>query len=168
MSVGLTESLLWAQHVGNFAHLTLVPKLQVEHSEKIRSKRLMKKKILIAKPTTGLALTLAALDGEHYEALPNVWMKNFMLLPLTHCEGKNHLKRIDRGIELADQLLEIAPEHLRPVYEFCAAQPREHRKVVAAFGRHPHRNAVLGRSSTPDELAYLAEGAFPHQREVQW
>jgi uncharacterized protein (DUF924 family) len=32
-----------------------------------------------------------------------------------------------------------------------------HRDIVARFGRFPHRNAVLGRQSTADELAYLAE-----------
>ena len=39
-------------------------------------------------------------------------------------------------------------------------------QVIAAFGRHPHRNRVLGRESTPEELAYLERGAFPHRRDV--
>jgi uncharacterized protein (DUF924 family) len=33
----------------------------------------------------------------------------------------------------------------------------EHRDVIRRFGRFPHRNAALGRISTPDELAYLAQ-----------
>jgi uncharacterized protein (DUF924 family) len=38
---------------------------------------------------------------------------------------------------------------------------RHHRDIVARFGRFPHRNAILGRESTPEEEAYLAEeGAF--------
>jgi uncharacterized protein (DUF924 family) len=32
-----------------------------------------------------------------------------------------------------------------------------HRAVIARFGRFPHRNAVLGRESTPAELTYLAQ-----------
>lgn len=32
-----------------------------------------------------------------------------------------------------------------------------HRDVIRRFGRFPHRNAILGRSSTPDELAFLEE-----------
>ncbi len=32
-----------------------------------------------------------------------------------------------------------------------------HRDVIARFGRFPHRNATLGRVSTADELAYLAQ-----------
>jgi uncharacterized protein (DUF924 family) len=35
-----------------------------------------------------------------------------------------------------------------------------HRDVIARFGRFPHRNAVLGRTSTPEELRFLAEGGF--------
>ena len=31
----------------------------------------------------------------------------------------------------------------------------EHRDIVARFGRFPHRNDVLGRACTPDELDYL-------------
>jgi uncharacterized protein (DUF924 family) len=33
----------------------------------------------------------------------------------------------------------------------------DHRDVIRRFGRFPHRNAALGRASTPDELAYLAQ-----------
>ncbi|MCZ7563983.1 MAG: DUF924 domain-containing protein [Burkholderiales bacterium] len=34
---------------------------------------------------------------------------------------------------------------------------RRHHDVVARFGRFPHRNAVLGRASTPEELAFLQQ-----------
>ena len=32
-----------------------------------------------------------------------------------------------------------------------------HRDVIARFGRYPHRNAALGRVSTPGELAFMAQ-----------
>ena len=32
-----------------------------------------------------------------------------------------------------------------------------HRAIIDRFGRFPHRNAVLGRASTGDELAFLKE-----------
>ena len=35
-----------------------------------------------------------------------------------------------------------------------------HRDIIRRFGRFPHRNAVLGRESTPGELEFLAEGGF--------
>lgn len=34
---------------------------------------------------------------------------------------------------------------------------RRHQAIVERFGRYPHRNAVLGRPSTPEELAFLEE-----------
>lgn len=35
-----------------------------------------------------------------------------------------------------------------------------HLDIIAKFGRFPHRNKVLGRISTPDELAFLRAGGF--------
>lgn len=33
----------------------------------------------------------------------------------------------------------------------------KHKKIIDRFGRYPHRNEILGRTSTPDELAFLKE-----------
>ena len=33
----------------------------------------------------------------------------------------------------------------------------QHRDIIARFGRFPHRNAILGRDSTPEEVAYLEQ-----------
>jgi uncharacterized protein (DUF924 family) len=30
-----------------------------------------------------------------------------------------------------------------------------HKKIIDQFGRFPHRNAIIGRESTPEELAFL-------------
>jgi uncharacterized protein (DUF924 family) len=36
-----------------------------------------------------------------------------------------------------------------------------HRNIVKRFGRFPHRNAILGRTSTQEEMEYLdSEQAF--------
>ena len=35
-----------------------------------------------------------------------------------------------------------------------------HREIIQRFGRFPHRNAVFGRTSTPEELAFLEDGGF--------
>lgn len=37
---------------------------------------------------------------------------------------------------------------------------RVHLDIIARFGRFPHRNRVLGRTSTPDELDFLRAGGF--------
>ena len=72
-------------------------------------------------------------------------LRFFFYLPLEHSEA---LADQDRAVELFtalgnDQLLGYA---------------NAHRDVIAKFGRFPHRNAALGRTSTPDEQAWLAAG----------
>jgi uncharacterized protein (DUF924 family) len=62
--------------------------------------------------------------------------------------------------------VERGPPELRRVLEHSASQARGHRDVIARFGRHPHRNAVLGRQSTPEELEYLANGQLIHTRSI--
>ena len=34
---------------------------------------------------------------------------------------------------------------------------QKHADVIFGFGRFPHRNAILGRESTPEELEFLAQ-----------
>ncbi len=35
-----------------------------------------------------------------------------------------------------------------------------HHDAISRFGRFPHRNEILGRNSTPEEIAYLSAGGF--------
>lgn len=37
---------------------------------------------------------------------------------------------------------------------------RVHLDIIAMFGRFPHRNPILGRPSTPEEIAFLKSGGF--------
>lgn len=111
-------------------------------------------------------LVMEAFDNGHYEALPKVWERQFYLIAVTHCEGPDHLARMDRMATLNHDLARQAPEHLRLLYLMSVEQTLTVRDVIARFGRHPHRNAVLGRVSTVAEEAYLAKGAFPHQRQM--
>ena len=114
-----------------------------------------------AQDPKALALALEGLAIGHYTALQTPWEKTFVLLPLGHSEELPHL---ERAVELAEQLAADAPPELRKILEHSASQARGHRDVIARFGRHPHRNAVLGRLSTPEELAYLARGNLVHTR----
>ena len=41
-----------------------------------------------------------------------------------------------------------------------ALHARAHAEVIRRFGRFPYRNAALGRDTTPDEAAFLAEGGY--------
>jgi uncharacterized protein (DUF924 family) len=111
-------------------------------------------------------LVLEGLENGHYDALPNVWEKAFCVVALVHCEGPEHLGRTERAGVLARALIEEAPEHLLANYRIFEDQQRLAQEVIAAFGRHPHRNAVLGRLSTGAEEPYVAAGAFPHNRYI--
>ena len=73
---------------------------------------------------------------------------------------------MEKAVELAEQLAAQASPELRRILEHSASQARGHRDVIARFGRHPHRNAVLGRQSTPEELGYLASGQLVHTRPL--
>jgi uncharacterized protein (DUF924 family) len=116
-----------------------------------------------AQDPKALGLALEGLDRGMDRELGNVWERVFFFLPLGHCEKLEHQ---ERSVRLAEELIDDAPPYLKKVYEYSASQARGHRDVIARFGRHPHRNAILGRESTPEELDYLATGAFVHQRPL--
>lgn len=67
----------------------------------------------------------------------------FLYMPLMHSE---YLADQDESVRLFDVM----------GLEANARFARHHREIVRRFGRFPHRNALLGRVSTADELAYLA------------
>lgn len=75
----------------------------------------------------------------------------FLYLPFEHAED---MAAQDRSVALFEGLRD-QPAHARP--DGAIDYAWRHRAVIARFGRFPHRNAVLGRSSTPAELAYLAQ-----------
>ena len=116
-----------------------------------------------AQDAKALAMALQGIEIGHYAALETPWEKTFFFLPLGHSE---ELRHSEAAVELAEQLAEEAPPELRRILEHSASQARGHRDVIARFGRQPHRNAVLGRPSTPEELEYLASGQLVHTRPL--
>jgi uncharacterized protein (DUF924 family) len=115
-----------------------------------------------AQDPKALALALEGIEIGHYAALQTPWDKTFFFMPLGHSE---ELSNLERAVKLAEELVERAPPEFRKILEHSASQARGHRDVIARFGRHPHRNAALGRQSTPEELEYLAHGQLVHTRE---
>lgn len=91
--------------------------------------------------------------------LPHHWRK-FFYMPLHHSEN------------LADQLR--AAELVAALPHDGVPEDRDRRgglrrygipypEVIARFGRFPHRNRILGRESTPEELAFLARREPEHE-----
>jgi uncharacterized protein (DUF924 family) len=89
------------------------------------------------------------LAGEFYA--PHI---TFMVVACMHSE-------ITDDHDLAMKLLEYAkantPAHLSGWWEYQTKYELDHKTVVDRFGRYPHRNAAKGRSSTPEELEWLAD-----------
>src|SRR5262249_4550606 len=74
-------------------------------------------------------------------------LRQFFYLPFQHSE------------DLADQerCVELARRHGDD--EFLKYAER-HADIIRRFGRFPHRNAMLGRTTTPEEQAFLDAGGF--------
>ena len=89
----------------------------------------------------------AALDRRFDRSLPASW-RQFIYLPFEHSE------------DLADQELSVrlaaALAH-DPAFARVLDYAQRHHAIIARFGRFPHRNAALGRTSTPEEEAFLKE-----------
>ena len=96
-----------------------------------------------ANDTLALALAQEALAAKADLALPSE-QRVFMYLPYMHSES--------RVIHVVAERLfrERGPESN---YDF----ELRHKVIIDRFGRYPHRNAVLGRQSTEEELAFLAQ-----------
>ena len=77
----------------------------------------------------------------------------FFYMPLMHAES---LDVQEESVAAFRRLLEEAPAELRTTFEGHLQDALLHRDIIARFGRFPHRNRVLGRESTPDEVQWLA------------
>ncbi len=75
--------------------------------------------------------------------------RSFVYLPFEHSE---QLSRQHESVRLFAALVQQAPE-LAPMLDYA----ERHRAVIARFGRFPHRNAALGRTSSAEELRFLAQ-----------
>ncbi|MDA8747377.1 DUF924 domain-containing protein [Litoreibacter sp.] len=61
-----------------------------------------------------------------------------------------------------ERIIARMPAQLAPMGDAFRGQHARVAGNIAKFGRHPHRNHVLGRLSTPEEEAYITKGDFPH------
>ena len=95
--------------------------------------------------TDGLALVLAqeAVRGG-FDMQLQVERRTFLYMPYMHSESAVvH----EEALRLFDQ----------PGLEYNLDFERKHKVIIDRFGRYPHRNAILGRESTAEEIAFLKE-----------
>ena len=95
-----------------------------------------------------LAAASRMVGSRQDEALPP-FMRGFVYLPFEHAEG---LAMQDEAIRLFTRLASEAPEHA-DMLDYA----HRHRAVIERFGRFPHRNEILGRQSTAEEIALLQQ-----------
>ena len=100
-----------------------------------------------ASDAQALATTRRALARGFDRRVPVAW-RLFFYLPFEHSEN---LADQQRGIALLEAL---PPVQGRPG---DGKMSRLHLEIIERFGRFPHRNPILGRQSTPEERAFLAE-----------
>ncbi len=98
--------------------------------------------------TRALALAVALTQAGQDQLLPPM-LRAFAYLPFEHAED---LAMQARAVELF-QLLSQA----QPGFDGMLDYAQRHQEVIARFGRFPHRNTILGRASTPQEVEFLRQ-----------
>jgi uncharacterized protein (DUF924 family) len=98
----------------------------------------------------------AAIEGvaRHDDAALTVNERSFLYMPYMHSE---EIGMQDRSVALFTELRDTAPSELRGSLVAAVQYAEKHREIIARYGRFPHRNAVLGRASTPEEQAFVAQ-----------
>lgn len=100
-----------------------------------------------------LELCKQGVEGDAFRELPLLW-QSFFFMPLMHSESlADQNDCVKQFARLADQADGSLKEYLSGSLDFA----RQHRDIVQKFGRYPHRNAILGRESSEEELAFLQQ-----------
>jgi uncharacterized protein (DUF924 family) len=101
---------------------------------------------------SGDALALAAaieLEASGADRTLTPLQRWFAYTPFEHAEDA---RMQEKSVKLFAELAEMEGPDFAGALDYA----HRHRGVIARFGRFPHRNAILGRASTPDELAFLS------------
>lgn len=95
-----------------------------------------------------LAVAKTAIDRGFDQSLQPI-QRIFLYLPLEHSEMSANQAR---SVALFEKLAAESPE-LQDTLDYAI----KHRDVIDQFGRFPHRNVILGRESTPEEIEFLKQ-----------
>lgn len=87
--------------------------------------------------------------GNDWDQEIDVPLRQFFFLPLMHSEN---LIDQDRGVEVF--ATRMGGENMNTLHA------EAHREVIRRYGRFPHRNDMLGRTSSDAERAYIADGGY--------
>jgi uncharacterized protein (DUF924 family) len=104
-----------------------------------------------AQDDKALALALSGMQVGADAALSPV-ERMFFYMPLQHAESREVQ---DESVAAFRRLVGEAPEEMRGAFDAGLRYAELHRQIIERFGRFPHRNRVLGRESTREEIEYL-------------
>lgn len=107
-----------------------------------------------AQDPLALALAEEILASDDYATLAPI-ERAFILLPLMHAEDPARQRRC--VAEYQELLAAAESEELRRFFANNVDYGERHAAIIERFGRFPHRNAVLGRASTAEELEFLKQ-----------
>ena len=99
-------------------------------------------------------LTLQLTSGQRERTL-NLIERVFVYMPLMHAEDIQ-AQRLSVGYfaELVEESRGKNPGNTH-YYRYSLDYANRHRAIIDRFGRFPHRNKILGRTSTPEEIEFL-------------
>ena len=100
-----------------------------------------------------VALALSGMQSGADAALDPV-ERIFFYMPLQHCES---IEVQEESVSAYRRLLREAAPALSDFFAETLKFAAAHAAIVRRFGRFPHRNRVLGRVSTAEEISYLRE-----------
>jgi uncharacterized protein (DUF924 family) len=99
------------------------------------------------------ALTVAGLARGFDRELRHI-ERVFFYLPLEHSE---QLADQDASVARYQALADSAPPAHKQLFTNTLDFAHRHRDIIVRFGRFPHRNAILQRQSTPEEIDFLTQ-----------
>ena len=100
-----------------------------------------------------LSMTKQGIDQGDDRALRPI-ERIFFYMPLEHSES---IEDQQRAVALTTDLAAAVSADKRKLFEGFVGFAKRHHDIVQRFGRFPHRNAILGRSSTPEETEFLKQ-----------
>lgn len=100
-----------------------------------------------------LALNAAKMAIEKgYDKSLSLTERVFIYMPFEHSENIEDQKL---SVKLFEMLIESTPEPARQVAIDFAGYAKDHHDTVEKFNRFPHRNKILSRESTPEEIEFM-------------
>jgi uncharacterized protein (DUF924 family) len=111
-----------------------------------------------AQDARALAITRAALAAGHEKSLG--WDERAMLLmPFEHTEDRDTQRESVAAFEAlhTEAIAAGAPEATIKGLATALDFARRHAAIIDRFGRYPHRNAILERTSTGEEVEFLQQ-----------